>query len=44
MFFAGVYHLADGESAESAFIYMIVYLTIFLIGPGKYSLDEKNKI
>ena len=44
MFFAGVYHLSNGESAESAFIYMIIYFTIFLIGPGKFSIDNKLKL
>lgn len=41
MLFAGCYHLADGDSGESAFIYFTIYFVIFLIGPGKYSLDEK---
>ena len=41
MFFASAYHLADGESAESAIIYLTIYLVIFIFGPGKYSLDEK---
>ena len=29
MFFASAYHLADGESAESALIYLTIYLVIF---------------
>ena len=41
MFFASVYHLADGDSAESALIYLTIYLVIFILGPGRYSLDEK---
>ena len=41
MFFASSYHLADGESAESALIYLTIYLVIFILGPGRYSLDEK---
>ena len=41
MFFASAYHLADGESAESAIIYLTIYLVIFIFGPGKFSLDEK---
>ena len=41
MFFASVYHLADGESAESALIYLTIYLVIFILGPGKFSLDAK---
>ena len=41
MFFASAYHLADGESAESALIYLTIYLVIFILGPGKYSFDEK---
>tara|TARA_B100000029_G_scaffold420591_1_gene426521 strand:- start:724 stop:1158 length:435 start_codon:yes stop_codon:yes gene_type:complete len=43
MFFAGVYHLSDGESPEFAFIYMAIYFTLFLIGPGKFSLDDRLK-
>ena len=41
MFFASAYHLTDGDSAESALIYLTIYLVIFILGPGKYSLDEK---
>ena len=41
MFFASSYHLADGESAESALIYLTIYLVVFILGPGRYSLDEK---
>ena len=41
MLFASAYHLADGESAESALIYLTIYLVIFILGPGRYSLDEK---
>ena len=41
MFFAGAYHLSDGESPESAFIYFTVYLVLFLLGPGKFSLDHR---
>ena len=41
MFFASAYHLADGESAESALIYLTIYLVIFILGPGRYSIDEK---
>ena len=41
MFFASAYHLSDGESAESALIYLTIYLVIFILGPGKYSFDEK---
>ena len=41
MFFASAYHLADGESAESALIYLTIYLVIFIIGPGRFSLDVK---
>ena len=41
MFFASSYHLVDGESAESALIYLTIYLVIFILGPGRYSLDEK---
>ena len=41
MFFASAYHLADGESAESALIYLTIYLVIFILGPGRFSLDAK---
>ena len=41
MFFASAYHLSDGESAESALIYLTIYLVVFILGPGRYSLDEK---
>ena len=41
MFFASAYHLADGESAESALIYLTIYLVTFILGPGQYSLDKK---
>jgi len=41
MFFASAYHLVGGESAESALIYLTIYLVIFILGPGKYSFDEK---
>ena len=41
MFFAGAYHLADGESPESPFIYFTVYLVLFLLWPGKFSLDRR---
>ncbi len=41
MFFASAYHLAGGESAESALIYLTIYLVIFILGPGRYSFDAK---
>ena len=41
MFFASAYHLADGEIAESSLIYLTIYLVIFILGPGRFSLDEK---
>ena len=48
MLFAGLYHISNGESPESAFIYMIIYITTFILGSGKFSLDyfltnKKNK-
>jgi len=43
MFLAGTYHLSKGENPESAFIYFAIYFTIFLIGPGKFSIDSKIK-
>ena len=41
MFFASAYHLANGETAESALIYLTIYLVIFILGPGRYSVDGK---
>jgi uncharacterized membrane protein YphA (DoxX/SURF4 family) len=45
---AGSYHAVGGESGEEAYIYATIYLTLFLLGPGKYSLDSflfnKNEI
>jgi len=41
MFFAGVYHLSEGDNPESAFIYFTVYFTLFLLGPGQFSIDAK---
>ena len=39
IFFAGGYHLSSGESPESPFVYLAVYLTLLLSGPGKFSFD-----
>jgi len=41
MFLAGVYHLSEGDNPESAFIYFTIYFTLFLRGPGQFSIDEK---
>ena len=41
MFFAGVYHLSEGENPETAFIYFTVYFTLFLRGSGQFSIDAK---
>ena len=41
MFFASAYYLVNGESSESALIYLTIYFVIFILGPGRYSLDEK---
>ena len=40
MFFAGSYHLGKGDSPESAFLYMSIFIFIFINGPGKFSLDQ----
>ena len=40
MFFAGLYHLVGGDSPEYAFIYLSIYLGVFLLGSGKYSIDN----
>ena len=37
---AGLFHVGRGESPESAFLYLVVYFAIFLIGAGPYSLDR----
>ena len=41
MFFAGLYHIVDGDSAESAFIYLSIYVAIIFLGSGRYSLDNQ---
>ena len=41
MLFAGGYHLSNGENLESAFVYLVVYLTLFFAGPGKFSFDQQ---
>lgn len=33
----------DGKSKEFAMIYLFGFLGIFLLGPGKYSIDAKTK-
>ena len=40
MFFAGSYHLGKGDSPESAFLYMSIFIFIFINGPGKFSIDQ----
>ena len=42
MFLAGVYGLSKGENPESAFIYFTIYFTLFLRGPGQFSIDAKK--
>jgi putative oxidoreductase len=37
-------HLSRGEGlkgAESALVYGIIFLSLFILGPGKYSIDKK---
>ena len=41
MFFASVFHLAKGDTAELAIIYFTIYLVLFILGPGQYSIDKK---
>ena len=42
MFIAGFMYHADDPfgSKETAFIYLVSYLLLFLVGPGKYSLQS----
>jgi putative oxidoreductase len=35
-----VHHLEITGDGFSGFAYLIVYLTVFLLGPGKYSIDR----
>jgi putative oxidoreductase len=37
---AGIFHLGRGESPESAFLYLVIYLALFLAGSGAYSIDR----
>lgn len=43
MLIAGlIFHAADPfADRELAYVYMFTFLTIFLAGPGKYSIDQK---
>ena len=41
MFFASVFHLVKGDTAELAIIYFTIYLVLFILGPGQYSIDKK---
>ena len=41
MIFASAFHLAKGEAAELATIYLSIYLALFILGPGQYSVDKK---
>ncbi|MEO8932707.1 MAG: DoxX family protein [Xanthomarina sp.] len=40
---AFVYHLNDPFAAkEKALLYMVGFVIIFLVGPGKYAIDKKR--
>ncbi len=41
MFFAALNHITGTGSPEKAWIYFSIFLAISLIGPGRYSLDNK---
>ena len=41
MLFAALNHITGTGSPEKAWIYFSIFLAISLIGPGKYSLDNK---
>lgn len=42
---AFIYHLPAGDflrGMESAVLYQLIFIVIFLLGPGKYSLDNRR--
>ncbi len=41
MLVAGIFHIGRGESPESAFLYLSIYMAIFAVGAGSFSLDRK---
>ena len=41
MFVAAYGHIIDGENAEKAFLFGVIFLFIMLTGSGRYSLDGK---
>ena len=41
MFVASMNHVIDGEIPELAIMYFAVTLVLILIGPGKFSLDNR---
>jgi len=41
MFVAAMSHILGEGSPESALLYLIVFLTLVIVGPGKYSIDAQ---
>lgn len=40
---AFIVHFSDPVKVkEKALLYLVIYVVIFLMGPGKYSLDQRN--
>jgi putative oxidoreductase len=41
---AFIVHFSDPVKVkEKALLYLVIYVVIFLMGPGKYSLDQRNR-
>ena len=40
MFVAGMKHVTGTGSPENAFVYFSIFLALFFLGPGKYSIDN----
>ena len=40
MFVAALNHITTTGSPEKAWLYFSIFLALFLLGPGKYSIDK----